>query len=161
VVDTTPETLPDAPLSEEEVTSILEEATTTEELVEALADLSPEQVSQVIEEILAEEPTQEQAAALATSSDVLAVVSTEEAAQIFEALNVEKLTDAQTEQLIEAIESAPLEIREQFEDTIDIFGEGLDDYTPAGSNIPVGERRTLIAATVGISLAAAGARIKR
>ena len=161
VVDTTPETLPDAPLSEEEVTSILEEATTTEELVEALADLSPEQVSQVIEEILAEEPTQEQAAALATSPDVLAAVSTEEAAQIFEALNVEELTDAQTEQLIEAIESAPLEIREQFEDTIDIFGEGLDDYTPTGSNIPVGERRTLIAATVGISLAAAGARIKR
>ena len=161
VVDTTPETLPDAPLSEEEVTSILEEATTTEELVEALADLSPEQVSQVIKEILAEEPTQEQAAALATSPEVLAVVSAQEAEQIFEALDVAELTDAQTEQLIEAIESAPTEIREQFENTIDIFGEGLDDYTPIGSNIPVGERRTLIAATLGISLAAAGARIKR
>jgi len=160
VVDTTPETLPDAPLSEEEVISILDEATTTEELVEALADLSPEQVSQVIEEILAEEPTQEQAAALATSPDVLAVVSAQEAEQIFEALDVAELTDAQTEQLIEAIESAPLEIREQFEDTIDIFGEGLDDYTPTGSNIPVGERRTLIAATLGISIAAAGARIR-
>jgi hypothetical protein len=161
VVDTTPETLPDAPLSEEEVTSILEEATTTEELVEALADLSPEQVSQVIEEILAEEPTQEQAAALATSSEVLAVVSAQEAEQIFEALDVGELTDAQTEQLIEAIESAPTEIREEFEDTIDIFGEGLDDYTPVGSTIPVGERRTLIAVTAGITLAAAGTRIKR
>jgi hypothetical protein len=161
VVDTTPETLPDAPLSEEEVTSILEEATTTEELVEALADLSPEQVSQVIEEILAEEPTQEQAAALATSPEVLAVVSAQEAEQIFEALDVGELTDAQTEQLIEAIESAPLEIREEFEDTIDIFGEGLDDYTPVGSTIPVGERRTLIAVTAGITLAAAGTRIRR
>ena len=161
VVDTTPETLPDAPLSEEEVTSILEEATTTEELVEALAGLSPEQVSQVIEEILAEEPTQEQAAALATSSEVLAVVSAQEAQQIFEALDVGELTDAQTEQLIEAIESAPLEIREEFEDTIDIFGEGLDDYTPVGSTIPVGERRTLIAVTAGITLAAAGTRIRR
>ena len=161
VVDTTPETLPDAPLSEEEVTSILEEATTTEELVEALADLSPEQVSQVIEEILSEEPTQEQAAALATSPEVLAVVSAQEAEQIFEALDVGELTDAQTEQLIEAIESAPLEIREEFEDTIDIFGEGLDDYTPVGSTIPVGERRTLIAVTAGITLAAAGTRIKR
>ena len=161
VVDTTPETLPDAPLSEEEVTSILEEATTTEELVEALADLSPEQVSQVIEEILAEEPTQEQAAALATSSEVLSVVSAQEAEQIFEALDVGELTDAQTEQLIEAIESAPTEIREEFEDTIDIFGEGLDDYTPVGSTIPVGERRTLIAVTAGITLAAAGTRIRR
>ena len=161
VVDTTPETLPDAPLSEEEVTSILEEAATTEELVEALADLSPEQVSQVIEEILAEEPTQEQAAALATSPEVLAVVSAQEAEQIFEALDVGELTDAQTEQLIEAIESAPTEIREEFEDTIDIFGEGLDDYTPVGSTIPVGERRTLIAVTAGITLAAAGTRIRR
>jgi len=161
VVDTTPETLPDAPLSEEEVASILEEATTTEELVEALADLSPEQVSQVIEEILAEEPTQEQAAALATSPEVLAVVSAQEAEQIFEALDVGELTDAQTEQLIEAIESAPTEIREEFEDTIDIFGEGLDDYTPVGSTIPVGERRTLIAVTAGITLAAAGTRIRR
>ncbi len=161
VVDTTPETLPEDPLSEEEVTSILEEATTTEELVEALADLSPEQVSQVIEEILAEEPTQEQAAALATSPDVLAVVSAQEAEQIFEALDVADLTDAQTEQLIEAIESAPMEIREEFEDTINIFGEGLDDYTPVGSTIPVGERRTLIAVTAGITLAAAGTRIRR
>lgn len=161
VVDTTPETLPDAPLSEEEVTSILEEATTTEELVEALADLSPEQISQVIEEILAEEPTQEQAAALATSTEVLAVVSAQEAEQIFEALDVGDLTDTQTEQLIEAIESAPLEIREEFEDTINIFGEGLDDYTPVGSTIPVGERRTLIAVTAGITLAAAGTRIRR
>jgi hypothetical protein len=161
VVDTTPETLPDAPLSEEEVTSILEEATTTEELVEALADLSPEQVSQVIDEILAEEPTQEQAAALATSPEVLAVVSAQEAEQIFESLDVGELTDAQTEQLIEAIESAPTEIREEFEDTIDIFGEGLDDYTPVGSTIPVGERRTLIAVTAGITLAAAGTRIRR
>ena len=161
MVDTTPETLPDAPLSEEEVTSILDEATTTEELVEALSDLSPDQVSQVIEEILAEEPTQEQAAALATSPDVLAVVSAQEAEQIFEALDVGELTDAQTEQLIEAIESAPLEIREEFEDTINIFGEGLDDYTPVGSTIPVGERRTLIAVTAGITLAAAGTRIRR
>ena len=161
VVDTTPETLPDAPLSEEEVTSILEEAATTEELVEALADLSPEQVSQVIEEILAEEPTQEQAAALATSPEVLAVVSAQEAQQIFEALDVGELTDAQTEQLIEAIESAPTEIREEFEDTINIFGEGLDDYTPVGSTIPVGERRTLIAVTAGVTLAAAGTRIRR
>ena len=161
VEETTPETLPEAPLSEEEVTSILEEATTTEELVEALADLSPEQVSQVIEEILSEEPTQEQAAALATSPEVLAVVSAQEAQQIFEALDVGDLTDAQTEQLIEAIESAPLEIREEFEDTINIFGEGLDDYTPVGSNIPVGERRTLIAVTAGLTLAAAGTRIRR
>jgi hypothetical protein len=155
------ETPLEAPLSDEEVDSLIAEAETTEALVEALAELSPEQVEQVVESLLAEEPSQEQATALASSPEVLAVISTEQAQQIFEALDVGALSDAQTEELIAAIESAPTEIREQFEDTIDIFGEGLDDYTPTGSNIPVGERRTLIAATVGLTLAAAGTRIRR
>jgi len=165
VVDTTlPEatdTPLEAPLSDEEVENILVEAETTEALVEALAELSPEQVEQVVEALLAEEPTEEQATALASSPEVLAVISTEQAAQIFEVLDVGALTDTQTEELIAAIESAPTEIREEFEDKIDIFGEGLDDYTPTGSTIPVGERRTLIAVTAGITLAAAGTRIRR
>ena len=165
VVDTTlpeePETPLEAPLSDEEVDSLIAEAETTEALVEALAELSPEQVEQVIETLLAEEPTEEQATALASSPEVLAVISTEQAAQIFEVLDVGALSDTQTEELIAAIESAPTEIREEFEDTIDIFGEGLDDYTPTGSTIPVGERRTLIAVTAGITLAAAGTRIRR
>jgi hypothetical protein len=165
VVDTTlPEatdTPLEAPLSDEEVDSLIAEAETTEALVEALAELSPEQVEQVIESLLAEEPTEEQATALASSPEVLAVISTEQAQQIFEALDVGALSDTQTEELIAAIESASTEIREEFEDTIDIFGEGLDDYTPTGSNIPVGERRTLIAVTAGITLAAAGTRIRR
>jgi hypothetical protein len=156
-----PETPLEAPLSDEEVDSLIAEAETTEALVEALAELSPEQVEQVIESLLAEEPSEEQATALASSPEVLAVVTTEQAQQIFEALDVAELSDAQTEELIAAIESAPTEIREEFEDTIDIFGEGLDDYTPTGSNIPVGERRTLIAVTAGITLAAAGTRIRR
>jgi hypothetical protein len=164
-VDTTlpeaTETPLEAPLSDEEVDSLIAEAETTESLVEALAELSPEQVEQVIESLLAEEPSEEQATALASSPEVLAVVSTEQAQQIFEALDVGALSDTQTEELIAAIESAPTEIREEFEDTIDIFGEGLDDYTPTGSNIPVGERRTLIAVTAGITLAAAGTRIRR
>ena len=151
----------EAPLSDEEVDSLIAEAETTEALVEALAELSPEQVEQVIESLLANEPTEEQATALASSPEVLAVISTEQAQQIFEALNVGELSDAQTEELIAAVQDAPTEIREEFEDTIDIFGEGLDTYVPTGSNIPVGERRTLIAVTAGITLAAAGTRIRR
>ena len=156
-----PETPSEAPLSDEEVGSLIAEAETTEALVEALAELSPEQVEQVIEALLADEPTEEQATALASSPEVLAVISTEQAAQIFEALDVGALTDTQTEELIAAVQDAPTEIREEFEDTIDIFGEGLDTYVPTGSTIPVGERRTLIAVTAGITLAAAGTRIRR
>jgi hypothetical protein len=165
VVDTTlPEatdTPLEAPLSVEEVTSLIAEAETTEALVEALADLAPEQVAQVVKALLAEEPSQEQATALASSPEVLAVITQEQATQIFEALDVAELFDAQTEELIAAVQDAPTAIRESFEDTIDIFKNALDTYVPIGSNIPVGTRRTLIAATLGISLAAAGTRIRR
>jgi hypothetical protein len=151
----------EAPLSDEEVGSLIAEAQSTEALVEALADLAPEQVAQVVEALLADEPSQEQATALASSPEVLAIVSTEQAQQIFEALDVAELSDAQTEELIAAVQDAPTEIRETFEDTIDIFKSALDTYVPVGSNIPVGTRRTLIAVTAGLTLAAAGTRIRR
>ncbi len=158
--DLEPNLEPDVPLTEEQVTSLIEEAESVEELVEALAELEPEQVAQVIDAILDEEPTQEQAVALATSPEVLAVVSSEQAAEIFQALDVEELSDEQTEELIEAVQEAPTEVREAFEDKIDIFKSGLDTYVPVGSNVPVGTRRTLVAITAGITLAAAGVRIK-
>jgi hypothetical protein len=165
VVDTTlPEatdTPLEAPLSDEEVGSLIAEAETTEALVEALADLAPEQVAQVIEALLAEDPSQEQATALASSPEVLAVITQEQATQIFEALDVAELSDTQTEQLIAAVQDAPAEVRAAFENTIDIFKNALDTYVPVGSNIPVGTRRTLIAITAGITLATAGTRIRR
>lgn len=92
---------------------------------------------------------------------MLATVSTEEAAQIFQALDVDELTDAQVDQLVEAVQNAPEAVREEFEDNVDIFKSGLDDYVPVGSTIPVGTRRTLVAITAGITLAAAGTRIRR
>jgi hypothetical protein len=165
VVDTTlPEatdTPLEAPLSVEEVDSLIAEAKTTEALVEALATLTPEQVSQVVDAILAAEPTQEQAVALATSQEVLATITQEQATQIFETLDVAQLSDTQTEELIAAVQDAPIEVRTAFESTIDIFKNALNSYVPIGSKIPVGTRRTLIAATIGVSLAAAGTRLKR
>ena len=151
----------EAPLSDEEVENILVEAETTEALIEALADLAPEQVAQVVEALLADEPTQAQATALASSPEVLAVITQEQATQIFEALDVAELSDAQTEELIAAVQTAPTKIRAAFESTIDIFKNALDTYVPIGSNIPVGTRRTLIAITAGITLATAGSRIRR
>jgi hypothetical protein len=118
-------------------------------------------VTQVVKAILADEPTPEQATALATSPEVLAIVSTQEAAQIFEALDITQLSDTQTEALVAAVQDAPTEIRQTFEDKVDIFKSALDTYVPVGSNIPVGTRRTLIAVTAGITLAAAGTRIRR
>ena len=148
------------PLAEEEVQVLIAEANTVEELQAALEELTVEQVEQVVDEILSQEepPSQEQAVALATSPEVLAVVSVDEAKQIFEVLHVDELTSEQVSELIDAVQSAPEEVRTQFETTINIFGSNLGDYVPLGSNVPVDTRRTLIAVAAGAAVAAVGSR---
>jgi hypothetical protein len=130
-VEDAPTMAPDAPESSESDVTPEPELETPETLLEALDE--------------GEEPTAEQAATLATSPQVLATVSTAQAEAIFQALDIADLSPEQTEALIEAVQDAPLEIRETFEETVDIFKSGLDTYIPVGSNIPVGTRRTLVA----------------
>jgi glycyl-tRNA synthetase beta subunit len=127
-VSATPETVPNTP----------------ENVLEAPI-ASPEQVAKAVDAILETAPTPDQAAYLATNAQVLAVVSTTQAEEIFEALDVTELDDTQVAALIEAVQDAPQEIRETFEENVDIFKAGLDTYVPVGSNIPVGARRTLVA----------------
>ena len=148
------------PLAEEEVLALLAEATTTEELVAALEELTPEQVEQVVDQILAQEkpPTQEQAVALATSPEVLSVVTPQQAVEIFESLDVAELSTEEKDAVTEAVQSAPLEVRQAFEETIDIFSDDFGDYVPLGSTVPVDTRRTLIAVAAGATAIAVSSR---
>ena len=148
------------PLAEEEVTALIAEATTVEELQEALEELTPEQVEQVVDQILEQEerPTPEQAVALATSPEVLSVVSPQQAAEIFESLNVVELGEEEKTAVTEAVQSAPLEVRQAFEETIDIFSDDFGDYVPLGSSVPVDTRRTLIAVAAGATAIAVSSR---
>ena len=176
-----PDTLPDAPetpetlpidITEEipaELTEALLDAIDggeplTEEqfdtAIEALGDLNEEEAVALIEQLLDTEVTADQAEELASNPDVLAVITEEQATEIFETIEVEQLDDTQIAELTEAIQDAPLAVQEAFEATIDIFG-GFDDYVPTGSNIPVGERRTLIAIAAGATLTAASTRMRR
>jgi hypothetical protein len=176
-----PDTLPDAPetpetlpidITEEipaELTEALLDAIDsgeplTEEqfdtAIEALGDLNEEEAVALIEQLLDTEVTADQAEELASNPDVLAVITEEQATEIFETIEVEQLDDTQIAELTAAIQDAPLAVQEAFESTIDIFG-GFDDYVPTGSNIPVGERRTLIAIAAGATLTAASTRMRR
>ena len=175
-----PDTLPDAPetldtlpieliaeLPPELVEALLDAGDTdiplTEEqfdtVVDTIEDLDPEEAVALITQILATAVTPDQAEALASNPDVLAVITEEQATEIFETIEVQELDTTQIAELTEAIQSAPLAVQEAFENTIDIFG-GFDDYVPTGSNIPVGERRTLIAIAAGATLTAASSKIK-
>jgi hypothetical protein len=159
-----PETLPDAPeapLSVEELETILDTTETVEALTEALEELTSEQAEQLIEAILEEEPTQEQATAIASSPAALAVLTSDQATQVFEALDVTELDNTQLEALAEAVTDAPTEVKEAFEDSVDIFSEGLGTYVPVDSKIPVSERQTLIAIAAGATLTAASTRMRR
>ena len=152
---------PEAPLSDETIETLLTDTVTVEALTEALDELTSEQAEQVIEAILEEEPTQEQATAIASSPAALAVLTSDQATQVFEALDVTELDNTQLEALAEAVTDAPTEVKEAFEDSVDIFSDGLGTYVPVDSKIPVSERQTLIAIAAGATLTAASTRMRR
>jgi hypothetical protein len=159
-------TLPEPSEPEQPETEALPETSTEEEVdefvEELLADvaiLEPEQIVEAVEQILATTPTTEQATQLATTSEVLAVVTEEQAEAIFEAVVVEELTAEQGEAIVDAVQEAPKKVREAFEAAINVFTGLFDSYVMIGSTIPVDERRTLVA--VSSTLVAVGTSLRR
>jgi hypothetical protein len=126
--------------------------------VESIEDLAPEEAVALIEQILTTAVTPEQATELASNPDVLDVVTSEQAEEIFETLDVTELDNTQLDALVEAVQEAPVTVRKAFEKTINVFDDGLGDYVPIGSNVPVDTRRTLIAVAAGAATVAAGQR---
>jgi len=136
------------PLTEEQFDSV----------VEALADLTEEQAIELIDQILATEITANQAEELATNPEVLEVITFEQAEEIFATIDVTELDNTQLDKLVDAVQDAPTQVREAFEEQINVFDDGLGDYVPLGSTVPVDTRRTLIAVAAGAATVAAGQR---
>ena len=150
------------PEPEPEPEVIIPAEMTDEQLTEVLTELesenvSEEQVAAAVDQILDGEVSGTQATELATSTKVLASIDTSQAAEIFAEIPVGDLTSEQEAELVAAVSDAPNEIKNTFEAEIDVYGDGLDEYVPVGSNIDVGGRRTLIAATTAVSAIVAGA----
>jgi hypothetical protein len=79
---------------------------------------------------------------------VLATISGDQAEQLFDAVDESALTVEQQIDIVAAIADAPTEVKEAFENEINIFGgEGFDEYVPTGSNVSVAVRRTIIVGT--------------
>jgi hypothetical protein len=89
----------------------------------------------------------QEAVAEATNPEVVALLSSEEASVLFAAIDESALTPEQAALIVEAVQSAPDDVRQSFEDEVNVFGGKTDNYVPLFSNIPVGKRRTMIAAT--------------
>jgi hypothetical protein len=151
VDDTTP-VLPD----DTTPTEVLPDEVTEEIQVEELNDEELLTALESIEEGM--EISEELAVAVAQSADVVASLSSEEASAVFAAIEVDNLSEEEAQAIVEAVQNAPAEVREAFEEEINIFSPGFDNYVPLGSNIPVSTRRTLIAVAAGAAIAAAGTR---
>lgn len=153
------------PLTDEQfaevIDAILDEPLTDEQLAEVVDALesdsvTEEQVAAAVEKILENEITEDQATELATSKKVLQSIDGDQAAEIFDAIDISQITAEEAEQIVAAVQDAPQEVRESFEEEINVFEGAVDTYVPLGSSIPVGQRRVLIAiaaATAAIPVA--------
>jgi hypothetical protein len=140
---------PEQPITDEKVAEVLDE----------LKDASPAQVVAAIEQILTTAITSDQAVSIASSPEVLAAITQDQAEQIFEELVVEEITVEQADELVEVLNEAPTKVKQAFQDTINVFAGVFDSFQMVGQTIPVGERRTLVA--VSNTLVAVGASLRR
>lgn len=135
------------------------QVTTTTEPVQELVQVDPEvtallgaismlpqsEIATAVDSIIEQGVSADEATALVTNAEVLAVLTPSQATEIFDAVEVSDLSDAQAEQLIEAVQDAPEEVKAAFEEQINIFGGKFNNYVPIGSTINVGQRKVLVA----------------
>lgn len=155
-----PEGIEEPPTPEEvaeEVAKVVEELTTIEEITDEVleevldvlesGDVTEEQVQEIIEAVLQADISSEQATELATSAAVIQNVTAEQATEIFSTVDTGELSDEEAAAIVAAVQDAPTEVREAFEEEINVFEGGFDDYVPTDSTISVGARRVIVAVT--------------
>jgi hypothetical protein len=126
--------------------------------------ITSEQVGQVVTLVIEQEGGVEsgQATELATSAKVLESIDGEQASAVFNAIVVSEVSEEAGAAISEALTEAPTDVKESFEEEINVFAGVFDTYEPLGSTINVGQRRSVIAVnlvTSTVALAAAAGAI--
>lgn len=88
-----------------------------------------------------------------TNPEVVANLTQEQATELFTVINEEELTEEEAIAILEGLKEAPLEVKEAFEASVDIFSGTFDSYVPTGSTISVAQRRAVVAATAVLFVA--------
>jgi hypothetical protein len=142
--------------------AVLDTPLTAEKFAEVVnvlenANITNDQVSQVVDLIVSQDGgvSSDQATELATSPKVLESIDGDQATEVFNAVVVAEVTEEAGAQIAEALIDAATEVKEAFEEEINVFAGVFDTYVALGSEINVGDRRTVIA--VGAAVAIAGA----
>ena len=121
-----------------EVVNVLEHST-----------ISNSQVAQVVDLVISQEggiPVS-QATDLAASPKVLESIDGEQATDVFDVIVVSEVTAEDGLAISQALVDAPAEVKEAFEEELNIFEGVFDIYVPTDSAINVGVRRTFVAVT--------------
>ena len=127
---------------------------TKAEFVEALSVLveatTPQQVQAVVTEILKADLNSDQAEQLVASAEVLTTITGDQAQQLFEQIEPAQLSESMASVIADSMNNPdiPNKVKEAFEETLNIFGNGgFSTYVPLGSTVNVAVRRTIIAGT--------------
>lgn len=147
-----------------EVVSVLDsiiDAVVADTPVDELTEEDKEKLVAVVVAVIEAGLSGDVANQLASSPAVLASVEPSQAEAVFEQVDAGSLTAEVAEQIVDAVQEAPNEIREVFEDVVDLFQGAFDDYKMLGQTISVGQRRTVVAVTalttaIGGAMAAGG-----
>jgi len=100
----------------DEVLNVLESDSVTEE-----------QVQEIVDTILATDVTSDQATQLATSAAVLESITGDQATEVFASIDTGELSGEEAAAIVEALLEAPTEVKEAFEEEINVFeGLGVD-----------------------------------
>jgi hypothetical protein len=154
-------------LSVEQLDQVFEEVS-VEQLTEILDSLSAEEVLDVIKNIesvdalenvidaISEETIDPDTAIAVIENGNFEELPIEQIAEVFAAIEPDQFTEEQKTELAAALTDAPAEIKESFEEEVDIYGDGFDDYIPTGSSIDVGTRKSILAATAAVAAIAVG-----
>jgi hypothetical protein len=143
--------------------AVLDTELTVEKFAEVVnvlenANITNDQVSQVVDLIVSQDGgvSGEQATELATSPKVLESIDGEQATAVFSAVVVAEVSEEAGAQIAEALADAGTDVKESFEEEINVFAGVFDTYVALGSEINVGDRRTVIAVGAAV-VAVAGA----
>jgi hypothetical protein len=133
---------------EPETTSTSSTTSTTE-----VPESTPEETQEVEQEQKVEE--------IVTDLDNIEDLSNEEVTELIESIAELELTDEQAQAIAEVLSSAPPEVKEEFEEEVNVFSGQFDNYIPNNSVVSVGTRRTLIATTASVAMVAAAPTPRR
>jgi len=93
----------------------------------------------------------DEAKTIVLDGESLEVLDNEQAQAVFAALQIDELNETELEVLVAAVQDAPQEVREAFEQQVNVFSGAVDSYVPLGSNVPVSTRRVVIAVSAALS----------